>query len=214
MRIYICGDSTAASYGEGDTPFVGWGQLIGEYLPGVEIVNRAMAGRSTKTFLAEGRLAKIEAEIAPGDLLLIQFAHNDEGDKPERHTEPWTSFTENLNVFIDTALRHGAKPVLMTPICIRLWRDGVLQPTHGEYLKAIYALAEARRVPLVDLYAYSFRLVSEMGDAASRALYMHLEKGEYPIRPDGCADDTHTRRPGANLYARAAAAQLRALGLV
>ena len=71
MTIYICGDSTAASYTPEKAPITGWGQVLGEFLPGVEIINHAFAGRSSKSFLAEGRLQPVEEHIRPGDLLLI-----------------------------------------------------------------------------------------------------------------------------------------------
>ncbi len=80
MRIFVCGDSTAASYNPEETRMVGWGQLLGDYLPGTDVVNLSMAGRSTKTFLAEGRLEPA-GQADPGDLVLIQFAHNDENEK-------------------------------------------------------------------------------------------------------------------------------------
>ena len=76
MKIYICGDSTAASYSQEEAPMVGWGQVLGEIID-VPVENRAMAGRSSKSYLAEGRLQKIETEIEPGDLLLIQFTDGD-----------------------------------------------------------------------------------------------------------------------------------------
>ena len=79
MKIYICGDSTAASYPVEEAPMVGWGQVLGERID-VPVENRAIAGRSSKSYLAEGRLQKIETEIEPGDLLLIQFTHNDASD--------------------------------------------------------------------------------------------------------------------------------------
>ena len=60
MQIFICGDSTAASYRPEETRMTGWGQLLGDYLPGISVVNLAMAGRSTKTFLAENRLQPAE----------------------------------------------------------------------------------------------------------------------------------------------------------
>ena len=86
MRIYICGDSTAASYPPEETEMVGWGQLLGDYLPGITVVNLAKAGRSTRTFLAEDRLMAAES-AGPGDLLLIQFAHNDENEKNRSVTQ-------------------------------------------------------------------------------------------------------------------------------
>ena len=115
MTVYICGDSTAASYSPALSPITGWGQALGRFLPSVRVDNRAAAGRSSKSFLAEGRLRAIETAIAPGDLLLVQFTHNDASDLVWRHTDPWTSFTGNLSLFVDTALIHGAVPVLFRP---------------------------------------------------------------------------------------------------
>lgn len=206
MRIFICGDSTAASYDPKDTPIVGWGQLLEQYLPNAQIVNAAFPGRSTRTFLAEGRLQRIEGKMSPGDAVLIQFGHNDEGTKPERHTEPWTDFTENLTVFIETARKHGAMPVLMTPICIRLWENGELQPTHGEYLLAVKKLAEGKRVPLIDLYEESFRTVRSLGEEESRKLYRLSVQA-----PEEQPDNAHTVYAGADAYARAAAKALKTI---
>ena len=214
MRIFVCGDSTAASYNPEETRMVGWGQLLGDYLPGTDVVNLSMAGRSTKTFLAEGRLEPA-GQADPGDLMLIQFAHNDENEKkPERYTAPWTEFTENLRYFIRFAREHGAAPVLLTPICMRVWQDGKLQPTHGEYPAAMRSVAEEMNVPLVDLYTESFRIVESMGEEGSRALFMHFAPGEDPAYPDGSQDNAHTKRAGAERFAAAAARGLKALGLV
>ena len=212
MTIYICGDSTAASYKPEQAPIMGWGQALGELLPGVRVENRAMAGRSTKSFLSEGRLQKIETEIQPGDLMLIQFTHNDVNELVWRHTDPWTSFYHNLEIFVDTAILHGARPVLLTPICLRSWRDGRLLESHGEYPDAIRVLAARRNVPLIDLYEKSNALVREMGDEESKKLYLHVEPGVYPAYPNGNMDDTHTKRAGAEAYAQVVAEALRELG--
>ncbi len=214
MTIYVCGDSTAASYEPERAPMTGWGQVLGEYLPGVRVENRAMGGRSTKSFLSEGRLQKIETEIQPGDLLLIQFTHNDTSDLVWRHTDPWTSFYHNLEIYVDTAILHQAQPVLMTPICRRYWQGGKLLESHGEYPEVIRVLAAQRNVPLIDIYEKSRQLVRELGDEESKKLYLHVEPGIYPAYPDGSCDDTHTRRAGAEAYARMAADALRDLGIV
>ena len=214
MRIFVCGDSTAASYNPEETRMVGWGQLLGDFLPGVTVVNLSMAGRSTKTFLAEGRLEPA-GQADPGDLVLIQFAHNDENEKkPERYTAPWTEFTDNLKYFIRFAREHGAVPVLLTPICMRIWQDGKLQPTHGEYPAAMRAVAEETDVPLIDLYTESFHIVESMGEEGSKALFMHFAPGEDPAFPDGSEDNAHTKRAGAERFAEAAARGLKELGLV
>ncbi len=209
MNILICGDSTAASYDLKTSLIAGWGQFLPDYLPaGIVVLNHAMAGRSTRTFLEEGRLARMEPLMRAGDLVLIQFAHNDEGTKPERHTEPWTSYTENLKVFLAAARRHGARPVLVTPICIRNWENGILLPSHGEYTAAMRLLAQKEKVPLIDLYTLSFQTVQSLSEEASGSFYMVFPAGTDPRYPDGSADTTHTRRSGAECYARLAAAEL------
>ena len=214
MTIYICGDSTAATYTPAEAPITGWGQVLPELVGSIPVENRAVGGRSTKSFLAEGRLQKIETEIQPGDLLLIQFTHNDTSDLVWRHTDPWTSFYHNLEIYVDTAILHGARPVLLTPICRRYWRDGELIPSHGEYPDAIRLLAARRGIPLIDMYEKSMALVRSLGDEGSKELYLHVEKGVYSAYPEGSADDTHTQRAGAEAYARIAAEELKRYGLI
>ncbi len=214
MTIYICGDSTAATYAPERAPITGWGQVLGEFIPGVNIVNKAMGGRSTKSFLSEGRLLDIEKDIQPGDLLLIQFTHNDTSDLVWRHTDPHTSFAANLEIYVDTARLHGAIPVLMTPIPRRYWRNGQLIDAHGEYPDAIRRVAMKRGVPLLEITGESMKALREMGDKASYPLYMNVEPGLYPAYPDGSKDDTHTQPAGARFYARITAELLKAQGLI
>ena len=214
MNIFICGDSTAQTYDPAETLMVGWGQLLGDYLPGVAVRNHAKAGRSTKSFLADGRLQVLDGQIGSGDLLLIQFAHNDENEKPERHTEPWTTFTDNLSVFVNFARHRGAVPVLLTPICMRVWENGRLQETHGEYKDAMRTLAQRMNVPLLDIYRDSFRIVAAAGEENSKAFFMHVAAGEDPRYPEGLSDNAHTRRAGAEQFAACVARELIQAGLV
>lgn len=214
MTIFICGDSTAATYAPECAPMHGWGQLLGEFLHGVSIVNAACGGRSTKSFLSEGRLQEIERALMPGDLVLIQFGHNDGSDLVWRHTDAFTSYWNNLSIFVDTARLAGARPVLLTPICRRYFRDGRLTPTHGDFPEAVRLLAAERCVPLIDMHAMSWAYVEALGDEASRPLYMHVEPGIYPYFPEGCIDNTHTQRAGAEVWARMVAQELIRLGLV
>jgi len=215
LKIFICGDSTAASYNPEETLLVGWGQLLDRYLPAsCEVVNLAMAGRSTKTFLQENRLEPMMRQAAAGDLALIQFAHNDENEKkPERYV-PLPAFEENLTVFICRAREVQAVPVLLTPICMRVWEQGILQPTHGNYPRAAARVAKAQGVPLIDLYTESFRLVSALGEEGSKALFLHLAPGQDARCPEGAQDNAHTREAGADRFAAFAARELIARGLV
>ena len=215
MKIFICGDSTAASYNPEETPMVGWGQVLGEYLPGISIVNLAKAGRSTKTFLEENRLQPAAEQGSPGDLVIIQFAHNDENEKkPERYVPAWTGFRENLRFFVRFARERGMVPVLMTPICMRIWEGGTLQPTHGEYPEAMRSVAEETGTALIDLYAESFRIVGAMGEEGSKALFMYRTPGRHPDPPEGQEDNAHTRRLGAERFAACAARLLAEQGLL
>ena len=214
MTIYICGDSTAATYPPENAPITGWGQLLGDYLPNVNVINKAVGGRSTKSFLAEGRLTDIERTIQPGDLLLIQFTHNDTSDLVWRHTDPNTSFSANLEIFVDTARLHGAIPVLVTPIPRRYWRDGELLDAHGAYPDVIRRLAKKRNIPLLDVTAESMAKFRQMGEEATYPLYMNVAPGLYPAYPDGSKDDTHTQRAGAEFFARMTADMLKKCGLI
>lgn len=150
--VFICGDSTAATYAPERAPITGWGQLLCDLIPEAKVVNCAVGGRSTKSFLSEGRLLRIEKEMQPGDLMLIQFTHNDTSDLVWRHTDPNTSFMGNLSIFVDTARLHSAIPVLMTPIPRRYFRNGALLESHGEYVAAIRRLAMTKNAPLIDIY--------------------------------------------------------------
>lgn len=197
MKILICGDSTAATFDPKETPIVGWGQLLADHLPGVEVLNHAMAGRSTRTFLQEGRLDALDGLIAPGDLVVVQFGHNDGGNKPERHTEPRGDYTENLRIFIRFIQARSGVPVLMSSICVRIWENGVFQPSHTPYREAMKDLAKAEGVPFADLYADTVSIVTSLGEEGSRALYRD--------------DNTHTLRAGADLFAAAAARLLEPL---
>lgn len=214
MTIFVCGDSTAATYPPEKAPITGWGQVLGEFLPGVHVLNKGVGGRSTKSFLSEGRLVEIEKVIQPGDLLLIQFTHNDTSDLVWRHTDPHTSFVNNLSIFVDTARVRGAIPVLLTPIPRRWWREGRLANAHGEYPEAIRRLAMTKNVPLIDVLAEGEKAIHAMGEAASEPLYMNVAPGLYPAYPDGNRDDTHTQRAGAELFARITAEGLQKLGLI
>ena len=214
MTIHICGDSTAATYKPAQAPITGWGQVISELLPGATFMNHAIGGRSSKSFLSEGRFVAVEKELQAGDLVLIQFGHNDGSDLVWRHTDANTSFMNNLSIFVDTARLHGAIPVLLTHTPCNWWRDGAYPGHPGTYAAATRRLAAARNVPLIDVLAEGEKLIREMGEEASADLFMNVAPGIYPAYPDGSKDNTHTQRAGAELFARIVADGLVKLGLI
>ena len=182
---------------------------------GITVCNHAKNGRSTKSFLDEGRLEAIDAAITEGDYLFIQFGHNDEkNEDPTRYTEPFSTYMENLKIFIDTARRHGAKPVLITPLERRCFVEekhlGI--GAHSDYVAAMKQIAAQQNVPLVDLYSYSRAELKKAGPEDSVKWFMHLAPGEYASCPEGKVDNTHLKYEGAVTFAGLIAKGLYELG--
>ena len=117
MTVYLAGDSTVTDQPESGYPYCGWGQLLpAQFKHDVAVDNHAQSGRSSRSFINEGRLDAIMKRIKPEDFLFIQFGHNDEKPDPERGTEPFTTYKEYLKKYIDEARGAGARPVLVTPV--------------------------------------------------------------------------------------------------
>lgn len=117
QRIFIAGDSTAAEYGAERAPQAGWGQLLQDWFDPAQwqVHNHAKGGRSTRSFIAEGRLDAIARELQRGDVLLIQFGHNDaKREDPTRYTDPTTDYMQFLRRYIAAARDKGATPILIT----------------------------------------------------------------------------------------------------
>lgn len=216
MRIFMAGDSTAAPKEAEKRPETGWFEVLGECLHAVTTLeNFARNGRSSKSFIDEGLLAAAAERLGPGDLLLIQFSHNDEKDDPERHTDPKSSFPERLREFLAAARAADATPVLLTPVARRRFDpSGRLADTHGVYPDTVRELARAESVALIDITARSSELFGAAGADGSRSYFLHLAPGENPNYPDGIADDTHLSPKGAREIARLVAEGLREAGLV
>jgi lysophospholipase L1-like esterase len=147
----MAGDSTMADK-PADLPEYGWGQALPRFFKDPAMVhNHAVNGRSTKSFIDEGRWQKIIDELQAGDFVIIQFGHNDEKtEDPLRGTDPKTTFSDNLRRFIREVRAKHAEPILATPVARRKFDDaGKLQPTHKGYPDALRAVAAAERVPLL-----------------------------------------------------------------
>ena len=198
--IYIIGDSTVD---DNQPPFRGWGWALPRYVrEGVTVRNLALSGRSSRSFREEGLFAPAEKDMAAGDLLLIQFGHNDEKDD-ERHTDPDTTFPEELWRYCAFALDRGAQPVLMTPVSRRFFvGGGSMLYTHGEYPRAVRELAAEKGVPLIDLKKASRELYLSLGEEKTAELFVRLKPGENPDFPEGHDDKTHFNAYGADVICR------------
>ena len=205
--IYLIGDSTVEDNKE---PFRGWGWALPRYVQeDVQIKNHALSGRSSKSFWDEGLFRPVAEGMQPGDLLMIQFGHNDEKDDAERHTDPDTTFPETLSRYLDAAEENGVQPVLMTPVARRFFSEPhSLMYTHGEYPRAIRELAARRKMPLIDLKLRSRALYLALGEEKTAELFVRLKPGENPEFPEGHDDKTHFNAYGADKIARLVAEEM------
>ncbi|MEU3527158.1 rhamnogalacturonan acetylesterase [Streptomyces sp. NPDC038707] len=200
--LHIAGDSTAAQKYADAAPETGWGMALPFFLhKELTVANHAVNGRSSKSFVDEGRLDAVLAAIRPGDFLVIQFGHNDEkATDPARYTEPWTSYQRYLRLYVDGARARGARPVLATSVERRRFdADGTAQPTHGDYPAAVRALAGEEKVALLDIEALSLALWQRLG-AEETKTYFNWTATEQ--------DNTHFNPPGAVAVARLVAREL------
>jgi len=198
--LFIIGDSTAAIFPETDAR-VGWGAVLGGELASVQVNDAARSGRSSKSYFDEGHFRDVEATLAPGDLLLIQFGHNDEKDDPARHTDATTTFRDNLRRYISAARARRATPILLTPISRRRFNGARIAPSHGLYPDATRAVAAETQTPLIDMTQKTEQLLESFGPEASQQLFA----------PD---DNTHLSPQGARAVARLVVDGLRELGLL
>jgi DNA sulfur modification protein DndE len=214
--IFLAGDSTMADKPLEGNPERGWGQMFPLYVrEGVTVENHAMNGRSTKSFLAQGRWDSLCSRLHPGDYVLIEFGHND-GKQADtnRYTPAQTGYRQNLTRFIRDVRERAAFPVLLTPIARRKFDDrGELVDTHGEYPVVMREVAAKEDVPLIDMQKMSADLLLELGPEKSKELYLWVPPGIYPALPEGKKDDTHLVEAGARVMAGIVARGIRELGL-
>src|ERR1017187_568010 len=192
VKVVLVGDSAVNDEG-------GWGPgFRASFGPGVQVVNLARNGRSSKSFRDEGAWAKVLPEKP--DFVLIQFGHNDQpGKGPERETDPATTYRANMERFVAEVRAAGATPVLVTSIVRRNFdAEGKLQTDAlAAYAEAVRRLAVERQVPLIDLYTLTRRQTEQLGPTGSLALGRNDAQGK--------PDRTHLGPKGQTEIGRMAA---------
>jgi len=171
VRLVIIGDSTVCNYPQ-DSVRRGWGMFIQDHFETnkLRVINLARSGRSTKTFIKEG-LWEAALKEKPG-YVLIQFGHNDSHtpEKPEA-TDANTTYRQYLRQYIDDARAIGARPILITPMCRRVFgADSKIKNELLPYADAMKAVVAEKNVPLLDLNAASVELCNQLGPEASQEL--------------------------------------------
>jgi pectinesterase len=212
VQVFLIGDSTMADKPLEDNPERGWGQLLPMFFDeSVVVRNHAMNGRSTKSFIDEGRWEAVLNALRVGDWVFIQFGHNDEKkEDPTRYAAPQDGYRKNLMRFVAETRSRGAHPVLLTPVMRRRFDEkGKFFDTHGEYPEVVRALAQELNVPLIDLHKSTQILIERHGAEGSKKLFLWIRPGEYRSLPDGKQDDTHFSESGAREVAALAVAEIR-----
>jgi lysophospholipase L1-like esterase len=214
ITIWLAGDSTMAQKQPDKRPETGWGEALQPCFDSsvVRIANRAMNGRSTRSFVAEGRWKAIVDSLKAGDYVFIQFGHNDEKVGTPNYSSP-DDYRRNLLRFVDDVRSRGGHPVLFTPVVRRRFEGTHLVDTPGANPDAARAAATEGHVPLVDMTRASAALVEPLGPDSSRTLWLHLEPGANPNYPAGVHDDTHFNPRGAERMAGLALDAIGALHL-
>ena len=206
VRVFLAGDSTVQRYPKSASPQAGWGQFIADYfIRNVDFVNHAIGGRSSRTFVEEGRLAKILQEFSAGDYLFVQMGHNDASkSKPERYTEPHSGFKRFLTEYVDGARRYGGVPVLITPVARLHYENEIFLNDFPDYCAAMRELAREHKVPLIDLMARSLSYFTSVGVK---------EVCEFFMVSVNDTDHTHFTEKGARRMARLVADGVKDLNL-
>ncbi|SDS64634.1 rhamnogalacturonan acetylesterase [Gramella sp. MAR_2010_147] len=210
--LFLIGDSTMADKENPETnPQYGWGQLLPELMTtGIQIENHAVNGRSSRSFILEGRWEEVKSKLKPGDFVFIQFGHNDQKiADPKKFTNPYTQYRANLERYVKETRQKNAHAVLLTSIVRRNFNeDGSLIDTHGEYPLVTRMVARDLEVPFVDMQLFTEQLEIAFGPEATKSLHLHIEPGENDYVPKGMEDNTHLSRKGAILVSTLALQEL------
>lgn len=188
--VFLAGDSTCAPKPDSDRPKYGWGEKFSEYLQGCKVENKAVGGKSTKTFISGGQWEKLLKSVGKGDVVLIQFGHNDENTtaSDNRGTTP-EEYYDNLCKMITDVQSKSATAVILTPICRLSYTDGIPNHTHKEYPDYAKKAAADHSVMLLDIEQSTYEWLGRLGEDAARLRFM--------ISVEGSNDTTHLTEMGA-----------------
>ncbi len=202
IKVYLIGDSTIAQKAKNKFPETGWGVPFTWFFnQNATVDNRAQNGRSTKSFINEGRWNAVLDSLKADDYVLIQFGHNDEIPTKKNATTP-SQFQDNLRRYVNETRAKKANPILITPVARRKFDEyGKVVDTHKEYAQLVRNIAEELQVPLIDLSKESMNLLQSFGEENSKLLFLHLDEKQNPNYPNGVKDDTHFSELGARYMA-------------
>lgn len=218
-RVFLTGDSTVKNNDKDEDGMWGWGAQASTVFNGEKctVINAAKAGRSTRTFLEEGRWDEVYQSIEPGDYVLIQFGHNDIGDidtnkeravirtaKDTCHVYKMASngqykviysFGWYLKKFIQDVREKGGTPILVSLTPRNEWPNGKVERRNDSYGKWYREVVAETGVDFIDLHNITADALDKMGQEKAKAMFNH--------------DHTHTSLQGARLNAKSVAKGLK-----
>ncbi len=221
--VFVIGDSTVKNgKGKGDRGQWGWGSFIRAFFDEskAEVHNHAIGGRSSRTFITEGRWTLVLDSLKKGDYVLIQFGHNDGGElftgnRPRASLkgvgdedttgivemtgkqETVTTYGAYLRKYVREAKAKGAHPILCTLIPRNRWKDGKVMRDDRHAVWARQVAAE-ENVPCIDLNTLIADIYDEMGQETVKSCFTE-------------ADWTHTSEQGARINARVIVEQIKSM---
>lgn len=207
VHIVLCGDSTV-------TDNAGWGKGFANSLAStVECINLAKGGRSSGSFIKEGSWRKA-LDLKP-DYVLIQFGHNDQPGHGERESDPETTYRQHMTQYVDEARAAGIKPVLVTSLSRREWKDGKIVSRLQPWVDAVKAIAREKNVPVIDLHSLSIERYEELGP--EKVAELSPLKNADPTSPNSdttaisktAVDGTHLNEKGGALFGKIVAEELK-----
>ena len=210
FTIHVVGDSTVCTYKDNAYPQTGWGQVIGYFFDGarVKVNNAAIGGRSSRTFIEEGRLDDVMKGAQSGDYLFVQFGHNDRDYSKEARYVPPDQFPGYIQKYVDAGKAKGVNVILISPMNLNGSRNVFSTGSNNYDARGMMqTVAKNNKIPFVDLNMKSYNTYNttykNMPDYVTRYLYKKLEKGEYPNYPDGVNDGTtHFQEMGSMGHAQ------------
>lgn len=233
--LFIASDSTVQTYESNYYPQTGWGQVLDVFFgdlveerecdncnysqsqtyetTNVIVENRAIGGRSSKSFVDEGKLDDLLEDVKPGDYVFVQWGHNDATySRPNRYVSS-DDFEKWIQVYVDGTIQRGATPILVTPVARYSYttdEEGNLvsfASNFEAYRQVMLQMAEEQNLAIVDLTQRSIDVCNSFGIEGSKSLFLHLNAGDYPdgAYAGGATDSTHLQYYGAYKFAQCVA---------
>lgn len=201
--IFLLGDSTVAD--QSQEPYASWGQILPRFFDGAAVANHAESGETYRDSIARRRLDKVASQLQPGDTVLLQFGHNDQKQQKDGSGNA-QSYQAEIRTHVDAIRARGGLPVIVSSMERRGFdAQGRIRPSLIEYAQASRQVAEAMKVPFIDLNTLSKRFYEALGPERSKLAFA----APWP----GKIDNTHHNSYGAYQLARLVAAGLRDAGL-